>query len=406
MKKNITLPSLGTVILDAVILKWFKKEGEKVVKNEPIAEVETDKVTLEVVSPIDGFLLKRLFKEGEIVKVDETMAIVGSENEKIDADNTDREDTDKNNIKEESISIEKTINSNKIDKKEDSNKVRRRIPITPVAKELAEKNDIDIHNIKGSGKDGLINKEDILKYLESLEESISSDTKEERKPLSAVRKRVAENLIKSLSSTAQVTNMIEVDLTNLSMLRDFLKEKYLKKNIKITYLPFIIQAAVLSLKDFPIINSTIEGDYLILKKYINFGIAIESPQGLLVPVIHGIEKYEFDEIVEKIGETINRARENKLGLNDISNGTISISNGGVYGTLTSTPIIPPGQTALLWTGRARKIPVVNKANQIVVGNVMNLCITYDHQVIDGSDASQFLNKIKEYLEEPGILLAN
>lgn len=408
MKKDVTLPSLGTVMLDAVIIRWVKKEGEKVKKNEAIVEVETDKLILEVVSPIDGILLKRLFKEGEIVKVDEALATVGSEDETVNIQPVvNKVKVIKIEKEKEENKVKPAKNGKKIERVENNNKSNKkgRILITPVAKEVAKKNNINIDEVKGSGKDGLINKEDILKHIDNLNKNISTNSREEVKSISGIRKRIAENLIKSISSTAQVTNMIEVDTTSLYMLKEFLKEKYLRQDLKITFLPFIIKAAIFSLKNFPIINSAFDGNNIIIKRYINFGIAIESPQGLIVPVVHEIENSDFDEIVVKLNNIIKKVRENNLELDDLNNGTISISNGGIYGTLTSTPIIPSGQTALLWTGRSRKVPVVNKANQIVVGNVMNLCITYDHQVVDGSDASQFLNKIKEYLEDPGILLA-
>lgn len=395
MKIDVKLTSLGTVILDAQITKWLKKEGDKVKKNQPIVEVETDKVNFEIVSPINGILLKRLYPEGMIVKVDEPLAIVGSEDEIIKKNEIKNKNSEKKSISDDSKKIEENLTNNK-----------KRLLITPAAKELAKIKKINLNEVNGTGKEGLISKEDILKHINNLEDHSSSNSKEEIISISGIRKKIAENLLNSMSRSAQVTSMMEVDMTNVIMLKTFLKEKFLRKGYKITLLPFVIKAVIVSLKHFPNINSSFDGNNIILKKYINFGIAIESPKGLIVPVIHGIENYDFDKIVEKLNILIKKARENNLTPEDLGNSTITISNGGVYGTVSSTPIIPPKQTALLWMGRVRKVPIVNKADQIVIGNIMNLCITYDHQVIDGSDASQFLKEIKDNLENPSILLAD
>jgi len=395
MKIDVTLPSLGVAILDAQLNKWLIKEGDKVKKDQPIVEVETDKVNFEVVSPIDGILLKRLFFEGMIVKVNEPLAIIGSEDEAIEKDEINNKKSEKKLISDGSKKIENNLTNNK-----------KRFLITPVAKDLAKIRKINLDNVKGTGKEGLIIKEDILKHSSHLEDNSYDNLREERIPISGIRKKIAENLLNSKMKSAQVTNMIEVDMTNVVMIKTFLKEKYLKKGFKLTFLPFVIKAAILSLKHFPYINSTFDGQDIILRKYINFGIAMESPKGLIVPVIHEIEQYTFLKIAEELNILTRKANENNLTPEYLGNSTITISNGGIFGTVFSTAIIPSKQTALLWMGRVRKAPVVNQLNQIVVGNVMNLCISYDHQIIDGSEASQFLKEIKDNLEQPGILLVD
>ena len=386
---KVNLPSLGVAILDAKIVNWLKEEGEKVKKDEPIAEVETDKVTFEVVSPMNGFLIEKLYKVGDLVKVDAPLALVSEKREEL----TNQELFCKS-LEEQNKEMEKIeLREKKVNKKS-----------TPAAKNLAKQKNIDLERINGSGPNSIITKEDILKYLEQL--PIKGE-KEEVIPFEGIRKEIADKLSESKNSKVQVTTTIEVDVTNTETIRDMVKSE-LKENygIHLTLLSFIVKAIIEAIKKFPILNSSLQQDKIIIKKYINFGIAVESSKGLIVPAIHHSEEMSFWQLTKEIDSLIKKARKGMLTPEYIGGGTITISNAGSFGSILSTPIIYSNQSAILWMGKVTKRPVVDENDQIKIRKMMNLCISYDHRIVDGSQVAQFLKEISFRLENPGGLLIN
>lgn len=401
---EVKLPSLGVAILDAKIISWLKEEGEQVKKDEPIAEVETDKVTFEVVSPINGFLIKKLFNVGDLVKVDEPLALVDeNKGTSVSAQKVRNQDQDEDTGKREP-----ETNENKEKGYVDASK-RKFTKSTPAAKNIARQRNIDLDKIAGSGPDGIISKNNVLRYLEqrSSEKETALGKEEEVVPFEGIRKEIAERLARSKNSKVQVTTTIEVDVTNTEAIRNMIKAE-LKENdgIRLTLLPFVIKAAIEAIRKFPILNSSLEKDRIIIKKYINFGIAVETLKGLIVPVLHHSEKLSFWKLSKEVDNLIQMARGGTLTPDYVGDGTITISNAGSFGSILSTPIIQGNQSALLWMGKITKRPVVDENDRIKIRKIMNLCISYDHQVVDGAQVAQFLNEISTWLENPAKLLMN
>jgi len=369
MAKKVILSNLGVDITEATIGSLVRQEGEKVKRGDVIALVESQKVNFEVISPADGFLLKILCKEGDTVKAGETVAIVGKVGEDI------------------SSLLEKGLPEKP--KKEIFNKAEKipKVKVYPAARKLSQELNLNLSQIEGTGPGGLITKEDVEKYSKNQGAS-------EVIPLRGIRGTIAHRMVESLQTAAHVTTVIEVDMTSVKNLREEFKEK---KNLKLSYLPFIIKAAVKAIQDVPIINSIIKEDKIIKKKEVNFGIAVGTEEALLVPVIRHIETMDLIEITKKVEEVATLAREKRLTPKDMQGGTITLSNGGSFGPILNTPIINQPQVALIWTGRITKKPVVVK-DQIVIRNMMYLCLSYDHRAMDGRDAGTFLKFTKENLE--------
>lgn len=377
MAKKVVLSSLGVDITEATITSLVKQEGEKVQRGDTIALVETQKVSFEVVSPADGFLLKLLCKEGDMVKVDEIVAIVGNQGDDISAFLKEKSEKPKQEGKEKTK--KKTV---------ERDEETRKVKAYPSARELAKELNLDLSQVDGSGTDGLITKEDVESYSKKQGTS-------EVIPLSGIRGTIAKRMVESLKTAAHVTTVIEIDMTQVKNLRAEIQEK---KNLRLSYLPFIIKAAVKAIQDVPIINAIIKRDKIIKKKEIHFAIAVGTEEALLVPVLRNVNTMDLTEISQKIEKVATLAKEKKLSVEDMQGGTITLSNGGAFGPILNTPIINQPQVALLWTGRITKKPVVLE-DQIVIRDMMYLCLSYDHRAMDGRDAGTFIAKMKEYLEE-------
>jgi len=379
MARKVVLSSLGVDITEATINSLVKKEGDQLKRGDIVAQVETQKVSFEVVSPADGFLLKILCKEGDIVKVGQTVAIVGEKGEDISSLLEGKPEQPAEEKEEEKEQGRK--------KAEEEEKIPK-VKAYPVARKLAKELNLDIGQITGSGPGGLITKEDVENYTDKEDFS-------EVIPLTGIRGTIAKRMVDSLHTAAHVTTVVEVDMSPVRALRTEFKKK---KDLKLSYLPFIIQAAVKAIKDVPIVNAIIKEDKIIKKKEINFGVAVGTEDALLVPVIPNAEEMKLTEIAQKIEELANKARQKKISAKDMEDGTITLSNGGTFGPILNTPIINQPQVALLWTGRIMKKPVVIE-EEIVIRDMMYLCLSYDHRAMDGRDAGTYIAKIKEYLEE-------
>ncbi len=376
MAKKVILSSLGVDITEATITSLLKNEGEELQRGDTIALVETQKVSFEVVSPTNGFLLKLLCKEGDTLKVGEMVAIVGDKGEDISAF-----------LAEETEKLETGDRSKTREKEGKDDEKTNKVKAYPSARKRAKELNLDLSQVNGSSPGGIITREDVENY--------SREEDPEIIPLTGIRGTIAKRMTESLKTAAHVTTIIEVDMTQVKVLRAEFKEK---KNVKLSYLPFIIKAAVKAIKDVPIVNSIIKENKIIKKKEINFSIAVGTEEALLVPVLRHVDKMDVMEISQQIDQLATLAREKKLSTEDMQGGTISLSNGGAFGPILNTPIINQPQVALIWTGRINKKPVVLK-NQVVIRDMMYLCLSYDHRAMDGRDAGTYIAKMKEYLEE-------
>lgn len=393
MAFEVKLSSLGVSIIEGTIVRWLKKEGDRVEKGEILAEVETEKVNFEIVAPEAGVLLKIFFGERTIAKAETTVALVGAEGEDVSA-------------YLEKIRQERREPEEKAAPSEKREKVTRgKARSFPAAKFLAKEHGIDLSEVTGTGPGGQVTKEDVETLIARKpprrEEGIPE--LEEVLPLVGIRKAIADGMSLSLRTAAHVTTVAEVDMTNLVRVRGELAPQWKDEGISLTYVPFVIQAAVRGIEKFPIVNSQTLPDRIIVKKYVNFGVVVAIAEGLVTPVLKGVESRTVKEIARMMENISARARDRKLNLEDMRGGTITLSNPGTFGAVLATPIIYPPQNAILWMGRIAKTPVV-RDDTIVIRSMMYLCLSYDHRAIDGSVGAQFLQEVRKYLEDPRRLL--
>ena len=385
MSVEVTLPSLGVAILEATVVKWLKEEGQPVAKEEPIAEVESDKVSFEVVSPMDGVLLKRLCEVSGIVKVNE---VVGAAGERYAG-----------RVEGGRAASEAAPEPVRAQKPEPAARVRA----TPAAKALAKKQGIDLARVRGSGPDGVVTKEDVATYQETPPEVQAVSAAEERIPFSGVRKKTADKLARSRSEMVQVTTAVEVDMTEADLLRKKWKDTLARRlGIRLTFMPFFIRAAVMAVREYPVLNSALEGDEIVIRRNVDFGIAVQSERGLIVPVVKGAQDQAFWELARELDALTGQAREGVTDPRYVGGATITLSNAGAYGSVISTPVISSPQSALIWTGAILEKPAV-KEGAIVARKLMNLCVSYDHRIMDGATVARFLGRMKNLLEEPMLL---
>jgi pyruvate dehydrogenase E2 component (dihydrolipoamide acetyltransferase) len=375
MATVIIMPRLTDTMHEGKILEWLKKEGEPVREGEPLLVVETDKAAVEVNASASGFLLKILMSPDELVPVEEKIAVIGEKGEEIGGLLVERQ--------------EPVVKGRGPEARTPS---APRLRASPAAKRLAKEKGIDLARVAGSGEGGLITERDIENILqaEPKQPKVSPYGEEDRWPLQGVRRVMAERMAQSSHETARVTTMAETDLTDLQRLS---KEK------SITITSFMVRAVVQALKDFPVINSSLEKETVVVKKYYNVGVSVASPRGLIVLVLHNAERMDLQQISERLGSLAQKAREGRLSLEEISGGTFTVTNSGVFGSLFFTPMINFPESAILGMGKIMKQPVVRE-DKIVIRSMMYLSLSYDHRVIDGEAAVSFLQKVKKGLESP------
>ena len=433
MTEKILVPVLGESITEATVSKWLKSKGDNINADEPIVELETDKVNLEVPSPIDGTLTEINFKDGDTVEVGAILGEVSEgpggqkkeDNKNVEKSKKEKSDNIINFEKEKKqspkifeneekeaplvLTEEKPLTSNK----EDPLVLTKEVPVkqkiisqkvlSPAVRKIVEENKIDIQSIKGTGKSGQILKGDLISLMGSAPQPSERKLKygeEERIKMSRLRQTIAKRLKEAQENAAMLTTFNEVDMTNIIEMRKNNQEDFQKRfGIKLGFMSFFVKACVLGLKSFPAINAEIEGQEIIYKNYYNISFAVGTEKGLVVPVIRNADELSFAEIEKNIKAISEKAREGKLIIDDLQGGTFTISNGGVYGSMLSTPILNPPQSGVLGMHNIVERPIVING-EIEIRPVMYLALSYDHRIIDGKDSVSFLKLIKENLEDP------
>ena len=398
MTIEIKSPTFPESVADGTVANWVKKEGDQVNQDEIIAEIETDKVVLEVIAPTDGILTKILKKEGDVVNSAE---IIG---EFDDSQKAQPQNEEKTETKEE-VALEKQDTLKAPNKKSG-----------PAAKKIIAENNIDPQSVESSRKDQRITKADVINHLESKNKSIENeDTKssilsssrpEKRVPMTRLRNTIANRLVKVQQETAMLTTFNEVDMLPIKELRSKYGQEFQNQHgIKLGFMGFFVIAAVQALKKFPIVNASIDGSDVVYHGYQDIGVAVSTDRGLVVPIIKDADTKSLPELEKSILEYSEKARDSKLTIEEMQGGTFTISNGGVFGSLLSTPILNAPQTAILGMHAIQERPVAVNG-EIVIRPMMYLAMSYDHRLLDGKEAVRFLVSIKEQLESPERLLLN
>ena len=421
MSNQILVPSLGESITEATVSKWLKQVGEKVDSDEPLVELETDKVNVEVPSPLAGTLSSIRVKEGDTVEVGSLLGIVN------EGKPASVKTVKKTLTKDKKITSKKQETLTLVDESKDENsngalildtlaeegtqEIERKKYISPKTKKhlspsvrkIVEENNIDVSNLEGTGKAGRISKGDLINLMGNMPQPSKrkfTHGPEERVKMTRLRLTIAKRLKEAQEDAAILTTFNEVDVQSIMQMRQDYQEDFQKKySVKLGFMSFFVKASVVALKNFPVVNAEIEGDHIIYKNYYNISIAIGTDRGLVVPVLKKADELSFADIERDIFLLSEKAKHGKITINDLQGGTFTISNGGIYGSMLSTPILNPPQTGILGMHNIVERPVVKDGN-IVVRPIMYLALSYDHRVIDGKEAVSFLKTIKECLEEP------
>ena len=382
---EVKVPQLSESVAEATLLDWHKKEGEPVSRDENLIDIETDKVVLELPAPVDGVLVKILKNARDAVGSGDVIAQIDTEGKASTKESTPE-------------------------------KAKAAPPVMPAAQKIAAEKGIDTSKIAGTGRDGRVTKGDVLEKsvqkAPALQqpappvnvEQLTSGRPEQRVPMSRLRQRVAERLVQSQSTAAILTTFNEVNMAPVMEMRRKYQERFEKEHgVRLGFMSFFVKAAVHALKRFPVVNASIDGTDIVYHGYFDVGVAVGSPRGLVVPILRDADRMSFAEIEKKIGDFGKRAQDGKLSLEELTGGTFSISNGGVFGSMLSTPIINPPQSAILGV-HATKDRAVVENGQVVVRPMNYLALSYDHRIIDGREAVLFLVSIKEALEDPARLV--
>ena len=427
MSEKILVPALGESITEATIAKWLKNEGDAVEADEPIVELETDKVNLEVPSPVTGVLTEIASKDGSVVEVGSLLGSVSENGEnsslkeeikkieptvnieplvnKIKEDNLTSPNKEPNIFEEEDEIDEEEplVLTNEI--KEENNQVKNNNTqdLSPAVRKIVAENNIDIAKVKGSGREGRVLKGDLLNLMGANPKPSERKIKygqEERIKMTRLRQTIAKRLKQAQENAALLTTFNEVDMTNINQMRKDNQEDFQNRyGIKLGFMSFFVKACVVALKTFPAINAEIEGDEIIYKNYYNISFAVGTEKGLVVPVLRDADELSFADIEKNIKEISEKAREGRLTIEDLQGGTFTISNGGVYGSMLSTPILNLPQSGVLGMHNIVERPIVVDG-EIKIRPIMYLALSYDHRIIDGKDSVSFLKLVKENLEDP------
>ncbi len=425
MSEKIVVPVLGESITEATVAKWLKNAGDTVEADEPIVELETDKVNLEVPSPISGVLTEINSQDGSVVEVGALLGSVSAEGEAVkSAPKTQKEIKQEEIVPAESNVIKldankkepKVFEEKEIEKPKDKPLIlteevkpyvtpKRDVNLTlsPAVRKIVTENNIDINSIQGSGKDGRVLKGDLISLMganpKPSERKIQYG-EEERIKMTRLRQTIAKRLKQAQENAALLTTFNEVDMSSVMEMRKENQEDFQSRyGIKLGFMSFFVKACVVALKNFPAVNAEIDGDEIIYKNYYNISFAVGTDKGLVVPVLRNADELSFADIEKNIKEISEKARDGKLTIDDLQGGTFTISNGGVYGSMLSTPILNLPQSGVLGMHNIVERPVVVDG-EIKIRPIMYLALSYDHRIIDGKESVSFLKMIKENLEDP------
>ena len=424
MSEKIIVPVLGESITEATVSKWLKNEGDEVKTDEPIVELETDKVNLEVPSPISGKLTEIISKNGSVVEVGahlgsiEEIGISEKKSKKIEKikPTVKRESIENSEPQQNEPQLLETELPDKLDEQEQPLVLTKEVKTKPMIKEnsneqvlspavrkIVAENKINLETVKGSGKDGRLLKGDLISLMSK--NPPPSDRKikygqEERIKMTRLRQTIAKRLKQAQENAALLTTFNEVDMTNIIEMRKNNQDDFQNRfGIKLGMMSFFVKASIVALKNFPAVNAEIEGDEIIYKNYYNISFAVGTDKGLVVPVLKDADVMSFADIEKNIKEISDKAKSGKLTIEDLQGGTFTISNGGVYGSMLSTPILNLPQSGVLGMHNIVERPVVIEG-EIMVRPIMYLALSYDHRIIDGKESVSFLKMIKENLEDP------
>ena len=386
MLLEMLVPSPGESISEVEIAEWLVEDGDYVEKDQAIAEIDSDKATLELPAEKSG-KIKIVVAEGETVAVGDVVCL-------IDTDEIQSEKSSKENIKKESTLNDVSLNQNN----------KKKVKSTPLADAIIKKNNLDLKDLNGSGEDGKITKNDVLEMINN--SSKVTGREYTSKKMSSLRRKIATRLVAVKNETAMLTTFNEVDMSSIMNLRSEFKQKFIDKHdINLGFMSFFTKAVTTALLDFPDVNAMIEGENIIHFNYMDIGIAVSAPKGLMVPVVRNAQDLTFKDVESEIKRLAIKARDGKITVDEMLGGTFTITNGGVFGSMLSTPIINPPQSAILGMHNIVERPVVING-KVVVRPIMYLALSYDHRIIDGKSSVGFLCKVKECLEDPKQYLMN
>ena len=432
MAIDVVMPQMGESIAEGTVVRWIKQPGDKVERDEPLLEISTDKVDAEIPSPAAGTLSEVLVKEGQTVAVNSVVARIAGDGDAAKPAPPPKAAPAPAPAPKPAPAPEPakaaapppplapqppaTVNRPPATEKVTSLEERRRTKSSPLVRKIAAENNVDIAQVQGSGVSGRVTKNDILGYIQQpgapasagtgpAEAGAPSEFKSGEsirlEPLSVMRKRIAQHMVMSKQTSAHVTTVFEIDFTNIEKLRQQVKNDYASRGAKLTYLPFIVQAVVAGLREFPVINASMDETNIIYHRDFNIGIAVALEWGLIVPVVKNADEKNILGLAKTINDLGDRARNKKLSPDDVQGGTFTITNPGVYGGLFGTPIINQPQVAILGVGGVKKRPVVVETDDgdfIAIRSICILSLTFDHRLIDGAVADQFMAKVKSVLE--------
>ena len=413
MSIEIKVPALPESVTDATLVAWHKKVGETVRRDENLVDLETDKVVLEVPAPADGVLQEIRVEDGATVTAGDVLAVLaeGEGDSEVAAEpagaGEQAEAAEQAAVAEESPA--------------ESPRAAKAGKTSPAVRRLLEEHDLDATMVTGSGKDGRITKADVMGFLKADESSdvapgdrapaveeahavVGLERSEQRVPMTRLRARIAERMVDAQHTAAMLTTFNEVDLTEVMALRSRYKDSFEKRHgVRLGFMSFFAKAAVEGLKKFPVVNASVEDNDIVYHNYYDIGIAVSTERGLMVPVLRDVDQMSFAGFEAELAAMANKAQQGTIGMDDLTGGTFTITNGGIFGSMLSTPILNPPQSAILGMHNIQQRPMVVDG-EIKVRPMMYLAVTYDHRIIDGREAVQFLVTIKEQLEDPGRLL--
>lgn len=418
MAYDFRFPDIGEGLVEGTIVEWKVKEGDRVEEDQDLVDVETDKAVFTLPSPASGTILKIYCREGDTIRVGDVLVTIGEAGEMVEEAEVKEE-----KVYRESVVgvLEEAVEEGRGEGRAKEEAVAKTVPeakvlATPAVRRLAGELKVDITKVKGTGRGGRVTADDVRSFAEKVS-SVVKGVKEVKKydmygyitrvPLKGVKKAVAGRMREAVSNAALVTHHDDADVTHLVEIREGHREYAAKEGVRLTYLPFIIKAVIEGLKRHPYLAATLEkdeeGGYIVLKKYFNIGIAVDTQEGVMVPVIKGADQKTIIEIAREAEELAEKARSRKIDLADLRGGVFTITNVGHIGGTHFTPIVNYPEVAILGTGRIEDRAVV-RDGKIVVRKVLPLSLTFDHRVVDGADAARFVNVVKEHLEDPDLFL--